>query len=299
MRSSNLFKQVLRPYSRGISNTSAATLVDKAELAKNAALLAGGALLATVFWTGSSTAKADDRGDRVDTYSSSDRYMAKDKDTKKEQSKVPGENLPMSKRARALLTEALQPFGPIRSIAYHLVDYVWIGSHPHRQIENHLFCTPLNNDVTQCLIYDGHKSHSRLIGVEYIVSDRVYKTFSPEEQALWSSNAYEVTSGLVVAPRIPTIAEKPLMADLVNTYSKTIMTWQVDLNPLPLGIPQFAYKFTGDGQINPNIVKRRDVRLGINSGDIKKDRKDLEPPDVKSTYDQWGMKKVPQLVLDA
>jgi len=296
MRSSNLFKQLLRPYSRGISNTTAASFVDRVELAKNTALFAGGALLATAFWTSSSTAKADDRGDRVDKYSS-DKYGTKD--TNKDPSKVPGEDLPLSKKARALMTEALQPFGPIRSIAYHLVDYVWYGGHPNRQLENHLFCTPLNNDVTQCLIYDGHQAHSRLIGVEYIVSDRVYKTFSPEEQALWSSNAYEVTSGLVVAPRLPRIAEKGLMGDLVNTYSKTIMTWHVDLNPLPLGIPQFAYKFTGDGQINPRIVKRRDVRLGIDSGDIKKERKDLEPPDVKATYDQWGMKKTPQLVLSA
>jgi len=274
-----------------MSTTTIPSTTGGIEFAKNAILLIGGTILGGLLVNGNS-AKAEDkeRDDRTPR-----REDAKERDR---ETRVPGEHLPLRKRAEALVTSAIQPFGPIRNIAYHLIGFVWYGNQPNRQLEVHSFVAPLNNDVCQHTLYDGSDSNARLVGVCYTVSDRVYRTFPPEEQVLWSPNAYEVTSGLVVAPRLPKVAEKPILSDLVNTYSKTVMTWHVDRDPLPVGIPQFAYKFTGDGQIDERLLRRRDVKHGLNTNDLKQSRKDLEPPEVKPAYDQWRMKKQPQLKLE-
>ena len=43
-------------------------------------------------------------------------------------------------------------------------------------------------------------------------------------------------SGQLVAPELPEPVERTEMADLVNTYGKTIHTWQIDRgDTLPLG----------------------------------------------------------------
>jgi hypothetical protein len=51
---------------------------------------------------------------------------------------------------------------------------------------------------------------------------------------------YEVSSGQLVAPRVPGIAERQDMQKLCGTYGKTWHMWQVDRgDPLPYG-EQFA-----------------------------------------------------------
>lgn len=42
-----------------------------------------------------------------------------------------------------------------------------------RQVEAHHFCTRLSKDFHQCIIYDSDKPTARLIGIEYIVSEKV------------------------------------------------------------------------------------------------------------------------------
>ena len=47
--------------------------------------------------------------------------------------------------------------------------------------------------VRQCLIYDAPKNPARLIGVEYMITPKLYETFGPEERKLWHSHDYEVS----------------------------------------------------------------------------------------------------------
>lgn len=46
-----------------------------------------------------------------------------------------------------------------------------------------------------------------MIGVEYIISERLFKTLPEDEKKLWHSHISEVKSGLLTAPMIPEIAE--------------------------------------------------------------------------------------------
>ncbi|WP_139760525.1 DUF1264 domain-containing protein, partial [Salmonella enterica] len=87
--------------------------------------------------------------------------------------------------------------------------------------QHHCRLGVLNEDVMQAVIYDGNTKNARLMGVEYIISERLFKTLPPEEKKLWHSHQYEVKSGSLVAPGLPQVADKALMSKIVNTYGKT------------------------------------------------------------------------------
>jgi hypothetical protein len=114
---------------------------------------------------------------------------------------------------------------------------------------------------------DSDKPGARLIGIEYIVSERLVRTLPPEEKRLWHSHKFEVASGTLIAPGVPSLAENQDMQKLVGTYGKTFHTWQVDLgHELPLGPPQLMMAATGDGQVDPAVVAARDEEYGVSTG---------------------------------
>ena len=43
-----------------------------------------------------------------------------------------------------------------------------------KQVESHLYCASLNEDVKQCLIYDSNDKDAKIIGVEYIISAKLF-----------------------------------------------------------------------------------------------------------------------------
>jgi hypothetical protein len=169
-----------------------------------------------------------------------------------------------------------------------------------RQIEAHHYCTHLNDDLFQCVIYDGNKSGSRLIGIEYIVSERIFKTLHEDEKPLWHSHRHETTSGELVMPGIPQTVEHAAIGMLVSTYGKTWHTWQIDRHSaLPLGIPQLMMGFTADGQLKPEMIQSRDKELGISTAKERKNRINLanSAPPVQPGADGWASDQAQQLVL--
>lgn len=134
------------------------------------------------------------------------------------------------------------------------------------------------------------------MGVEYIVSEKLFKGLPENEKALWHSHVHEVKSGQLIAPGIPELAEKALMKKLIHTYGKTWHTWHTDLDKtLPLGVPQLMMGFTADGQADPAMVAARDKRFVINSAQKKKDREDIPAPAIDSGADGWQHGKTIQI----
>jgi hypothetical protein len=202
----------------------------------------------------------------------------------------------MSKKALEMGASAVQNFDPVNSIHAHLCGIHFYSGDLNRQVEAHHYCTHLSDDIQQCVIYDSNKKHARLIGIEYIISERIFKTLPEEEQKLWHSHATEVRSGTLVAPRLPDIMEAPLMSELVTTYGKTFHTWQVDRGDLvPLGIPQLMMSITSEDQINKEVLRKRDIRLGIDSKKVKDSRSNLEAIKPNPKADAWLRGEVIQL----
>jgi hypothetical protein len=190
----------------------------------------------------------------------------------------------------------LQSEPPIRAINAYLDGFHFYNGHMKGQMEAHHFCAILNEDLIQCVIYDGNVKDAKIMGIEYIIGEKLFAGLSPLEKSLWHSHVHEVKSGQLMAPGIPAVAEHALMEKLIHTYGKTWHTWHTDLDKtLPLGIPQLMMGFTADGQANAAMVRARDQRLGVESNMKKLERQDIVAPPIDPDADGWQHGRTIQL----
>lgn len=191
----------------------------------------------------------------------------------------------------------LQDKPPIDALNAYLDGFHFYNGHPDIQMEAHHYCAILNQDVIQCVIYDGSTRGAKIMGIEYIIDEKLFANLPTKEKAMWHSHGYEVSSGQLVAPGIPAPAEHALMKRLVRTYGKTWHTWHTDQDKtLPVGVPQLMMGFTADGQANPAMVEQRNRRLGIDAAKSKAQRGDIAIPAPDPQANGWQRGEVIQLV---
>ena len=177
---------------------------------------------------------------------------------------------------------ALQTIAPLRQMTVYLVGFHPMKGDPAHQMEAHHFCNQVNEDFAQCVLFDGNTKDANLDGIEYIISEKLYRALPADEQQYWHPHNYEVLSGQLVAPGIPEPAEHELMKRKVNSYGKTWHTWNSAPfggtgDKLPLGPPMLAWSFNHDGEAKPGLVEQRDRALHIDSGAKRRQRGDLAP----------------------
>lgn len=194
--------------------------------------------------------------------------------------------------------DLLQDKTPLTKLNMYLDGFHFYNGDTQSQMEAHHYCTRLNEDLTQCIIYDGNGEGAKIMGIEYIVSEKLFKTLPAEERKLWHSHVFEVKSGEVIAPGIPLVAEHELMEKLVSTYGKTFHTWHTDQDlTLPLGHPLVMMAFTKDGMINPQLLADRDRRFNMSSADKKKNRTDIPAPAIQPGANAWQQGEIRQLKI--
>ncbi|MDH2067295.1 OBAP family protein [Pantoea sp. GD03673] len=190
----------------------------------------------------------------------------------------------------------MQSRPPIDAINTYLDGFHFYNGDKNGQMEAHHYITVLNDDVMQAVIYDGNTRDARLMGVEYIISERLFKTLPPEEKALWHSHQYEVKSGTLIAPGLPAVADHALMTRIVNTYGKTWHTWHTDRDKtLPTGIPALMMGFTQDGQMDSRLLADRDRRFDVDSKQIRAQRADIVAHPAAPGANAWQQGEVIQL----
>jgi hypothetical protein len=183
---------------------------------------------------------------------------------------------------------ALQNKEPLEAINAYMDGFHFYNGNMAGQMEAHHYCALLNEDVTQCVIYDSNGKDAKLMGVEYIVSEKLFKGLPAEEKHLWHSHVHEVRSGQLIAPGIPEAAEKELMRKIAGTYGKTWHTWHTDQHEeLPLGSPMLMMGFTQDGQVNEPMVTARDQRFRASTAENRKNRADIAYPPIDPDADAW------------
>ncbi|OUZ99448.1 Protein of unknown function DUF1264 [Macleaya cordata] len=106
---------------------------------------------------------------------------------------VPGKPLTVGQHMLDKGAAMLQSLKPVKQMQQHVCTFALYSHDMSRQIETHHYITRLNQEFLQCAVYDSDAPTARLIGVEYIVSDRIFEELPPDEQKLWHSHAYEVT----------------------------------------------------------------------------------------------------------
>lgn len=193
---------------------------------------------------------------------------------------------------------ALQDKPPVDAINAYLDGFHFYSGNLGAQVEAHHYCAHVNEELIQCVIYDGNVREARLMGVEYIVSARLFATLPEQEKPLWHSHVHEVKSGQLIAPGIPDAAEYALMEKLVGTYGKTFHTWHTDMgHALPVGVPQLMMGFTADGQIQPALVATRDQRFEVDTERNKADRAAIPTPAIAAGADAWQSGVALQILL--
>jgi hypothetical protein len=196
--------------------------------------------------------------------------------------KVSGE--PRSPGTAVLETgaNALQDITPLKQIGVYLVGFHPMKDNPSLQMEAHHYCNQVNEDFAQCVLFDGNTKEANMTGIEYIISEKLFKTLPEGEHKYWHPHNYEILGGQLVAPGLPAIAEKELMRRKLNSYGKTWHVWMTESgehagDKLPLGDAHLAWSFNHDGETNPKLVEKRDSTMKIDTSDKRKNRQDLIP----------------------
>jgi len=170
-----------------------------------------------------------------------------------------------------------QTLAPTRAFDIYLDGFLVTRSDHSIAIEARRFCKAKNEDFMQCALFDGDAADANLVGVEYIISERLYQKLSPEEQDSWHPRNYEITSGQLVMPGLPDAVEKAALATKLNTYAKTWHTWNSEHAELPVGDPELMWSFNHDGETPPQLIEKRDARLHIDTHVKRQERQDLVP----------------------
>ncbi|MGA0557963.1 OBAP family protein [Larkinella sp. VNQ87] len=192
--------------------------------------------------------------------------------------------------------DVIQNKAPLKAMSMYLDGFHFYSGNLKGQMEAHHYCTQLNEDLVQCTIFDGNGRDARIMGVEYIVSERLFKTLPDEEKKLWHSHHHEVKSGTLIAPGLPLVAEHELMEKLVSTYGKTYHTWHTDRDlELPLGHPLLMMGFTKDGQLADSLVRQRDQRFEVSTPEKRQNRADIPTPTLVPGANAWEQGEIRQL----
>ncbi len=168
---------------------------------------------------------------------------------------------------------------------------------PRTKVETSHYCMRLSDDVLQCILF--HAQSKKLLGVEYIITDRRYRQLPLEEKAYWHPHSYEVLSGQLIAPGLPAEQSEDLMRNLVTTWGKTWQTWPDPALDVPEGEPLLMWSITRDGDLPAKLLSDRDRRFKVSTRANRARRQafghpvpQVEPPEsVQEIGRQWNSRK--------
>lgn len=169
----------------------------------------------------------------------------------------------------------LQAKAPVEQVSMYLNGFHVSKADPSQQMEAHHYCNQVNEDFAQCVLFDGDTAEARMMGIEYIISEKLYSTLPAGEQAYWHPHNYEVLSGQLRMPGLPDVAEKAALEGKINSYGKTWHTWMTGMHeqeddPLPYGPAHLQWSFNRDGEEKPGMVAARDERHGLNTMEARR-----------------------------
>jgi hypothetical protein len=175
----------------------------------------------------------------------------------------------------------LQDTTPLKDFDIYVAGLHCAREDPHMQMEAHHFCRQVNQDLLQCVIFDGNTKDANLIGIEYIISERLFDGLPAEEQASWHPHNYEILSGQLVAPGLPDVAERAFLGELMNSYGKTWHTWHTGRHdgepgdPLPFGDAMLMWSFNRDGEADEALKEDFSAALGVDEAAKREQRAGL------------------------
>jgi hypothetical protein len=185
---------------------------------------------------------------------------------------------------------------PVNSLHAHFCGIHIAKKNPKFQLVAQHYCSGRTEDMHQCLLYDSCDKNAKLLGVEYIVTNKVYQLLPETEKKYWHPHTYEVLAGGLIAPSMDATEEMRFMKFILNTWGKTWHTWPDPTTDVPLGEPLLMWALTGDGQANEEVIAARDRQFGVTAAQIRHERVEefgfqvpqvLQPKSMDQPGRQW------------
>lgn len=185
-------------------------------------------------------------------------------------------------QAPELAPEIFQHREPIDQISMYFTGFHPMKDEPHHALTAHHFCSTLNEDFTQCVLFDGPGKNAKMNGIEYVISERAFDKLPKEEKKYWHPHNFEIMSGQLAMPDMPESLEHDAMKELVNSYGKTWHLWNtgghdMPADALPLGTPKLAWSYNAEGEAPEELITNRDRSLHVSTEQKRRDREDLRP----------------------
>jgi hypothetical protein len=190
--------------------------------------------------------------------------------------------------------------GPMAGPHAHFCGIHMAKKNPQFQIITQHYCAAHSEgehgDLFQCVLFDSTSKNAKLLGVEYIISDEMYRKLPAEEKKYWHAHTYEVLGGGLIAPSMKPDEEKAFMKMVLTTWGKAWHTWPDPKSPVPIGEPLLIWSLMGDGQADPKVVAARDKVFGCDTQKISEARikefgyelpKVSVPKDMNAVGRQW------------
>lgn len=140
--------------------------------------------------------------------------------------------------------KVLQDPTPLKDFDIYVVGFHCARQMPDMQMEAHHYCKQVNEDFLQCVVFDGNTENANLIGVEYIISERLFGQLPHEEHQYWHPHNYEILSGVLVAPGLP---------------AEAVLAWS----------------FNRDGELDPELLADSNQGMEIDTTEKRSQRMDL------------------------
>ena len=167
------------------------------------------------------------------------------------------------------------PMPPVDNVHLYFCGFHIAKKNPRFQIETQHYCAAHGEDMHQCILYDTNEKTAKLLGIEYIITHKLYQGLPDEEKKYWHPHTYEVLGGGLIAPNMDQKAEDEFMKALITTWGKAIHVWPDPSTKLPIGDPLLMWSLMGEGQIDPEVLKKRDKRFKVDSQKTSERRKEL------------------------
>jgi hypothetical protein len=125
-----------------------------------------------------------------------------------------------------------------------------------------------SESLFQCVLFDSTDKNARLLGVEYIISDKAYRALPAEEKKYWHAHTYEVLGGGLIAPGMTAEEEMKFLKTVITTWGKAWHTWPDPHTAVPIGEPLLIWSLMAHGQADEKVIAARDKEFGVSTAQI-------------------------------
>lgn len=106
----------------------------------------------------------------------------------------------------------------------------------HPALFAHHWCKKITARLSECQLYDSDAPNAKLIGIEPIVSDATFRTFTHKEQRLW--HWHKTSRSRIVIPGGTRQEIAQANQRRGTTHGKTVLLWDPWDTLDPLGLPR-------------------------------------------------------------